>query len=104
MGGPKVEKSGGGEIPDDYREILPSGQQKAYIVLAPEERAKGYIRPLRQTYRHLACDSVTTMKFDIAETYARDPTFYTGTFCVACAKHFPLDQFVWEGTNEKVGS
>lgn len=40
----------------------------------------------------------------LAETYARDPGFYTGTFCCQCREHFPLDQFVWAGTEERVGS
>jgi hypothetical protein len=26
----------------------------------------------------------------IAETYARDPKFYGGTYCVLCGKHFNL--------------
>ena len=43
----------------------------------------------------------------IAETYARDPGFYSGTFCCACAAHFPIGangEFVWHGSNEKVGT
>jgi hypothetical protein len=50
------------------------------------------------------CGSITTMGYALAETYARDPTFYGGTFCVGCGKHFPVDEFVWDGTNERVGS
>ena len=26
----------------------------------------------------------------LAETYARDPKFYSGTFCVNCGRHFRL--------------
>jgi hypothetical protein len=26
----------------------------------------------------------------IAETYARDPKFYGGTFCCNCGAHYPL--------------
>lgn len=59
-------------------------------MLSEEERAKGFVRPVRQTYKHLKCGSVTTMGLAIAETYARDPSFYGGTFCVACGDHFPL--------------
>lgn len=81
-----------------------TGQQKGYVVLCPTERAKGFIRPVRQTYRHLACNTTTHMGLALAETYARDPEFYGGTFCCSCRAHFPLDQFVWEGTNERVGS
>ena len=131
-----------------------TGQHEAYWVLSPEERAKGFVRPVRRSYRHVGqrvcgkpkadaaapssvcvdvpghdgecaiwrgatdaeferhgqtghlggCDTVTTMGQAIAETYARDPRFYSGTFCVSCREHFPLDQFVWAGTNERVGS
>ena len=89
----------------DYRDIEPStGMQKSYVVLSPEERAKGFVRPVRRTYRHKPCGTTTTMGIPLAETYARDPHFYNGTFCVNCRKHFDLNQFVWEGTDEQLGS
>ena len=72
------------------RKIKPDGQQETYLILSADERAKGFVRPLCQKYRHLACGTTTTMGLAIAETYARDPKFYGGTFCVACGKHFPL--------------
>jgi len=90
---------------DDHREINPStGQQKGYIVLSAEERAKGFIRPVRRTYRHKTCNTITTCSLSIAETYARDPFFYSGTFCCTCLKHFPLTEFIWEGSDEQVGT
>lgn len=105
---PPVDRSqrmlttGGPETPD-HREIDPAtGQQRGYVVLTDEERAKGFVQPVRSTYLHLACGSTTSMGRRLAETYARDPTFYTGTFCVRCRAHFPLDQFVWDGTNQKL--
>lgn len=88
----------------DYRETDGTGMQKSYVVLSPEERAKGFVRPVRRSYHHNACGTVTIMGIALAETYARDPTFYSGTFCASCRQHFPLDQFVWEGTNEQLGS
>jgi len=81
-----------------------TNQQMSYLVLSDEERAKGFVRPVRRTYVHLTCEAVTTMGLKIAETYARDPGFYTGTFCSNCGTHFPVDQFVWDGTDLKVGS
>ncbi len=30
----------------------PTGQAKAYLILSKAERAKGFVRPLRTTYRH----------------------------------------------------
>lgn len=108
---PAVDRSSqqlvsGEPVPADrsHVELKPNGQQKDYVVLSPEERAKGWVRPLRKSYVHLPCGTVTTMGDAIAETYARDPKFYSGTFCCRCSKHYPLDQFVWEGTAEMVGS
>jgi hypothetical protein len=149
---PKIESAKGGPLPEDYREIDPaSGQQKAYAVLSEEERAKGFVRPVRYSYVHRGarpkygirpvtpeekerwgddadfyekyppsqsgplghlwtkaelqgCGAVTTMGRALAETYARDPKFYSGTFCVGCGKHLPLNQFVWDKTDEIVGS
>lgn len=33
--------------------ILPSGQQEKYVVLSDEERAKGFVRPVRRSYKHV---------------------------------------------------
>jgi len=94
----------GSPVTPDHREIDPAtGQQKGYVVLCPEERAKGFVRPVRSAYKHLACGGVTTMGKALAETYARDPKFYSGTFCCQCRNHFPLIEFVWDGTDEVLG-
>ena len=75
-----------------------------YLILSDEERAKGFVRPVRRTYLHQECGSVTTMSRAIAETYARDPHFYGATYCVSCGKHRPVAEFRWDGTDEPVGS
>jgi hypothetical protein len=80
------------------REHDATGMQKAYLVLSESERAKGFVRPYRRSYQHLKCRTVTTMGQAIAETYARDPKFYGGTFCVGCGSHFPVGEdgeFLW---------
>lgn len=148
----------GAPVPEDqsHTKLKANGQQQDYVVLTPEERAKGFVRPVRRSYRHVGpsgpqhpprdldpekeghfaasgyvkfeqypegsqsrgrfwgqeqldavgkgCGTRTTMSHAIAETYARDPRFYGGTFCCGCGKHLPVDEFVWEGTNERVGS
>lgn len=101
-----VTLTDGSPVPQDgsHRETKDNGQQKGYVVLSEDERAKGFVRPVRRTYLHKPCGTVTTMGLSIAETYARKPDFYTGTFCCGCGKHFPLDQFVWDGTDQQVGS
>ena len=89
---------------ENHREIQKDGQQKDYVVLTLDERKKGFIRPYRESYVHLTCGWNTKMNKTIAETYARNPQFYTGTFCIRCRNHFPLSEFVWQGTDEIVGS
>jgi len=88
----------------DHKAFGEPGQQKTYLVLSEEERARGFVRPVRQTYLHETCGTVTRMGLALAETYARDPKFYGGTFCCACNAHFPVGQFLWDGTEEVVGS
>jgi hypothetical protein len=96
----------GEPVTKDHRELKPNGQQKDYVVLSADERARGFVRPVRRTYVHQKCGVATTMGQSIAETYARDPGFYSGTFCVCCGEHFPVGadgEFVWDdGT--KVGT
>lgn len=100
----------GDPVPEDgsHTEIDPAtGMQKAYVVLSDDERAKGFVRPVRRSYVHLTCHTVTTMGQALAETYAANPRFYSGTFCCGCGSHFPVGkdgEFVWAGTDEKVGT
>lgn len=84
----------------------PVAQHDAYLVLSAEERAKGFVRPVRRQYEHLTCGSLTTMSAGLAETYAREPTFYGATFCVRCGMHRPVGaagEFVWDD-GSKVGT
>jgi len=140
-----------------------TGQHKIYLVLSEEERAKGFVRPVRNSYTHIGrktemkggtieplpreeakkfgdpdkyvaflrypesesplagkaltqeevdnigkyiggCGTVTSMRQALSETYARDPKFYGMTYCTGCNKHLPVDEFVWDGTDQKVGS
>lgn len=141
-----------------------NGQNETYLVLSDEEKDKGFVRPVRNTYMHKGryyalaptvfdkpekseingkiyvatipalvdedgkvigrayitqkeldqynktegyvggCNTATTMADSISETYARDPKFYGSTFCMGCGTHLPITEFVWDGTDEKVGS
>lgn len=96
----------GEPVSADHRELKPNGQQKGYVVLSAAERARGFVRPVRRTYVHEKCGVATTMGQALAETYARDPGFYSGTFCVGCRAHFPVGaegEFVWDD-GSKVGT
>jgi hypothetical protein len=109
---PPVDRSqrtltdGSPETPD-HREIGSDGMQKGYIVLSAEERARGFVQPVRRTYVHQKCGVATTMNQALAETYARDPKFYSGTFCVGCRKHFTFGQpdgvFLWDDGSRVAG-
>lgn len=84
----------------------PTEQAEVYLVLSKEERAQGFVRPVRMRYVHNVsdCGVVTRMALSIAETYARNPKFYGATYCVACRMHLPVSEFLWDGTDEAVGS
>lgn len=164
---PPVDRSSrtltnGAPVPEDDSHIQDrgDGQQKGYIVLSDAERAKGFVRPVRDSYVHVGppkpvglrdltpeelqryggfgyakfepnpdypatssitgtfwtqerldrvglCGTRTIMGRALAETYARDPSFYGGTFCCGCGAHFPVGargEFVWDGTDERVGT
>lgn len=99
----------GSPVTPEHLQIAASGQQKGYMVLSDAERAKGFVRPVRRSYSHVKCGGTTTMGQSIAETYARDPKFYRGTFCCDCGAHFPLTingeyQFTWIDDGTAVGS
>lgn len=83
-----------------------TNMQQCYLVLSDEELAKGFVRPVRRTYLHDTCGAATTMGLAIAETYARNPRYYSGTYCAKCMDHFPVGiggEFSWED-GEKVGT
>lgn len=139
----------------------PVPQNEVYLVLSEEERAKGFVRPLRSSYIHVGiagpqyplqdiskeqlelygwngtefakyepypegssakgrywtqkqldtvgkgCGTVTHMARALAETYARQPGFYGSTYCAYCRMHRPVGrdgEFVWDGTDERVGT
>jgi len=138
----------------------PGPQNSVYLVLSEDERAKGFVRPVRHSYRHVGtpapkhklrdltaeeqelwrkeyvkfeeypknegssalgrfwtqadldavgkgCNRVTTMGQELAETYAREPHFYGATYCCSCAMHLPVGEdgeFIWEGTDKRVGT
>lgn len=73
----------------------------------PEDSGRGIGRYWTEAQLKSGCRAVTTMAQSIAETYARDPKFYSGTYCATCRGHFPVGEwgeFVWDGTRERVGT
>jgi hypothetical protein len=89
----------------------PVKQNDCYLVLSAAERAKGFLRPYRDSYIHAkslgGCGAVTRMGRELSETYARDPHFYGSTYCVGCSRHRPVGtagEFYWDNTADKVGT
>ncbi len=87
----------------------PIAQAEVYLVLSEEDRAAGFVRPVRRSYVHTGgCRALTTMALAIAETYARNPNFYGSTYCVGCRMHRPVGpggEFTWDdGSGQKVGT
>ncbi len=130
------------------------GQNECYLILSEDERAKGFVRPVRRSYIHVGkridiskmreltegenerykqwnyigfipnedtessvtgrfitqkdlkkgCGVETTMGLALCETYARDPKFYSATYCGGCGIHLPVEEFVWAEDNQTVGS
>lgn len=134
-------------------DTAPIPQAAAYLVLSEEERAKGFVRPVRTDYIHTGygpehplrdlteeemerfsgtdyskyetyptggslvgrywkleqleakgCGGMTVMGIEIAETYARDPSFYGSTYCFKCEMHRPVAEFRWASDGTVVGS
>jgi hypothetical protein len=53
------------------------------------------------------CGTVTSMPRAIAETYAAQPGYYGKTFCCGCRNYLKVGrdgEFVWDGTNDRVGT
>lgn len=104
----------------------PIPQHKKYLVLSDEELAKGFVRPVRRSYKHVGlevevrkymedgttsnkahvggCGTVTSMGLKLCETYARNPKFYGSTYCTHCMKHLPVEEFTWTEDGQVVGS
>ena len=81
------------------------GQNATHAVLSKEERAKGFVQPVRTKYIHEKCGALTIAGQAISESYARQPDYYSATFCCSCQDYFPVGkdgEFVWDGTGPVV--
>lgn len=51
----------------DLKVVEPSGMQKKYLVLSDEERAKGFVRPVRRSYKHVGLPTPKYTLLDLTE-------------------------------------
>jgi len=90
------------------QEVPPlTGQLDSYSAL--EDQGQELVRGLRYKYVHVGgespCGTMTRINSEpIARTFAIDPKYYSATFCMHCNLHLPVGEFVWDGTEELVGS
>lgn len=61
-----------------------------------------FVQPVRENYVHDECGTVTKMPWRLAKSFARDPTFYDGTFCCGCGDYYPLKEFRWEANDQRL--
>lgn len=75
----------------DYGERNQSGQYESHPTVDEGE----FVQPVRRTYIHTECGGRTKMAVTLAESVARDPTFYSHTFCADCRDYYPVSEFEW---------
>lgn len=77
----------------DYGDRLSDGQYENY----PTIDSGDFAQKPRDTYVHVdGCGSTTKMTGDLRESVARDPTYYSNTFCSGCGSHVPVSEVEWE--------
>lgn len=86
-------------MPFDYGEKRPDGQWERY----PTNVEGEYLAPIRNKYIHKTCGTETRIGDEIAETYAKNPSYYGRTFCVACKEHYPISEFHWSRDGVELG-
>lgn len=77
----------------DYGARLDDGQYENYPTVDGGE----FEQEPRSTYIHTVedCGTRTSMSTDLAESVARDPTYYSKAFCTGCNKHVPVGEVEW---------
>jgi len=58
--------------------------------------------PESRTYRHFACKTETTISGQPFSVMSNPLSDMARTWCSQCGAHFPLSEYEWSDTNEKV--
>lgn len=67
------------------RTPLPDGQQRDHLILSAEERAKGFVRPVRRSYRHVGIRP----KGELRDLTPEEQAGYAGAGYVKFEKYGP---------------
>lgn len=92
------------DLTDEERERYGVANYVKFEEYPPPRESSAIGRFWTQKDLDSGCGSTTTMGRALSETYARNPKFYGATFCCACNDHFPVAEFIWQGTQDRVGS
>lgn len=77
----------------DYGEQREDGQYENYPTIDEGELQQ---KP-RDTYTHVdGCGASTTMTGGLPASVARDPTYYSKTYCSGCGGHVPVAEVEWK--------
>lgn len=76
----------------DYGEKKDDGQYENYPTIDEGE----FEQEVRRKYVHKECGTTTVMSTAIAESVARDPSYYVKTFCAGCNEHVPVEEVTWK--------
>jgi len=92
---------GDGPPPEDfdYGKQREDGQYENYPTIDDGE----FEQKPRDTYIHVdGCGAKTTMTGDLPESVARDPKYYSKTFCHGCGEHVPVSEVEWKDGSDWV--
>ncbi len=98
--------------PHPLRDLTPEERERhaeaGYVKFEPYPETESSLTGRYWTQKQLdavdsGCGVETRMGLAIAETYARNPSFYGSTYCIGCSMHLPVSEFRWEDGSQ-VGS
>ena len=80
----------------DYGEKREDGQYESYPTIDDGE----FVQEPRASYIHEACGTKTTMSSELQKSVARDPTYYSHTYCAGCQEHVLIEEVSWTRDGE----
>lgn len=77
----------------DYGEQQADGQYEKYPTIDDGE----FEQKPRKAYVHVdGCGELTRMTGSLPESVARDPEYYSKTYCAGCKTHVPVEEVEWK--------
>ena len=87
----------------EHERRKPDGQHTDHVTNAPDQRYKGSLAGVPQSYRHARCGRGTRMPEEIIRTYLVNPLAYVDrTFCTGCGDYVDGSELTWIETGENM--